>query len=304
MSFVLASPGSTPSGGLPQGFSMSWTGWDGSTWSMSTRADGLVVGPGVRGLGAPPVRHFRDESPAVDGARWRGVRTLSREVFWPLWVLHDAGAQDWVYRDRAFWATLDPEQPGQWTVTQPTGDYRTLACRFESGDDVSEIDPALIGWATYGVYLSADDPYWLGVPVTESWGSGGTVPYFSTSGSVYGRSPANLLGTATMSNRGDVDAFPVWTITAGVGGITTTTIGVGGRLIVVPIALTEGQSITVDTRPAARTAIRENGTDVTSSLGAVDFAPIPAGEAQSLSLSMTGTGTVSASITPRFRRAW
>lgn len=283
---------------------MSWTGGDGSQWSLSDRSDGIILAPGARGMGMPDVARFLDESPAVDGTRQRGHRVLEREVFWPLMVLHDHAGMDWLYRDRAFFATMRPDMPGQWTVTQPTGDYRTLVCRWREGSDGHDVDPAAVGWAEYEMYLAATDPWWTGAPVTETWLASAAQGYYSTSGSVYYRSPANLLGSATMSNRGDTEAWPHWRATATGDGITSCVVGVGGRVIEVPIALSSGQSVTINTAPTDRRALRENGTDVTSLLGEVDFAGIPAGEAQTLSLSMVGEGTVTATVTPRYYRAW
>lgn len=304
MAFLLASPSVTPSVAVPSGFSMAWTGWDGSVWSLSSRDHGLILGPGLRGLGSAPVQRFADESPAVAGSRWRGSRTLEREVFWPLDILHDAAGQDWIARDRAFWRTMDPERPGMWSVEQPNGERRTLLCRWSEGDDEAAVDPALIGWARYGVRLVAEDPYWRGAPIVKSFSSGSGVAYFSSSGSVYGRSPSNLLASATLSNPGDVDAWPTWTVTASGAGITEVSVGVGGRVVEAPIVLAAGQSVTINSAPAYRNAVRETGADVTASLGEVAWGAVPAGESQPLDLTMTGDGTVTVSLSPGYRRAW
>lgn len=305
MSVVLASPGVIPTSNVPVGFTQSWAGWDGSAWSLTSDSeDGIVLGAGVRGLHMPPVQRFVDESPAVAGSRWRASRALERGVFWPLWLLHDNGGQDWILRDRAFWRTMHPDYPGQWTVTQPTGEYRTLACRWVDSPDQSDIDPALMGWALYGIEMVAEDPYWRGAPISANFVSGSGSAFFSTSGSVVTLSPGNLLNNATLTNPGDVDAWLTFTATADAGGITSVDLGVDGRVVEVPIALTSGQSVTVDTSPSGRWARMGDGTDVTAQLGEVDFAPLPAGESVPLTLTMTGTGTVDVSFTPRYWRAW
>lgn len=292
-----------PSVGAPRGVRMSWTGWDGSVWDLSDpSASGVVVSPGVRGFGAPPSQRFTSTSPAVAGTRFRGSRTLEREVFWPLHVLADS-ATGWVDRDSAFWRTLRADAPGSWAVTSPAGVTRTLRCRFVDVDEAWPVDPTVRGWAAYGVRLVADDdPFWSGAPLVRSFSPGSPVDFFDAGGSPpFHISAGNLLATATLDNPGDVEAYPIWRID---GPTTDVTLGVDGRTIEVPITVADGSSLTVDSRPQEQTAIRSDGTDVTADLGAVDFAPVPPGAVVPLSLSMTGTGTVTSTIVPRYYRAW
>lgn len=250
----------------------------------------------------PPAQRFTSESPAVPGARFRGARVLAREVFWPLSVLQD-GPQGWVDLDAAFWATMRPDLAGSWAVTAPDGLTRTLTCRWLSTDDGFPLDPASAGWASYGVYLVAeDDPFWSGAPVVRSFSSGAPVDFFDPGGSPpFHISAGNLLAAATVDNPGDVEAHPIWRID---GPVTDVTLGVDGRTIEVPITVADGDHLVVDSRPAHQTAVRDDGTDVTSELGAVDFAPVPPGAVVPLTLSMVGTGTVTATLTPRWYRAW
>lgn len=287
----------------PGGLTMSWTGWDGSVWDLAdSSVSGVVMGPGVRGLGAPPSQRFSTSSPAVAGSRFRGSRVLEREVFWPLSVLADTGL-GWVDRDSAFWRTLRVDAPGSWAVTSPGGTTRTLRCRLADVDEEFVVDPTRHGWASYGVHLVADDdPFWSGAPLVRSFSPGSPVDFFDPAGSPpFHISAGNLLATATLDNPGDVDAFPIWRVD---GPTTSVTVGVDGRNIVIPITVAGGASLTVDTRPQAQTAIRSDGTDVTASLGAVDFAAVPPGAVVPLSLSMVGTGTVTATLQPRYFRAW
>lgn len=290
---------------VPDGFTLTWAGWDGSSWDLTgVDVDGVLLGAGVRGMHMPAVQRYASESPSVDGSRWRGRRTAEREVFWPLWVQHGARGQSWVDLDRAWWRTMDPDRPGLWTVTQPSGESRSLLCRWTSGADGFEMDPALVGWASYEVYLVAEDPYWQGTPVVRSWAPAAPVDFFDTAGD--GAPPFHLsssvtLETATMSNPGDVEAWPVWRID---GPTTTVEVGAGGTVVEVPFAIADGDSLTIDARPSAQTAVLADGTDVTDDLGAVGFAPIAAGAAVALSLDMVGAGVVTCSLTPRYYRAW
>lgn len=293
-----------PPGSVWQALPLTWTGWDGSEWNMSDPDSGLVLLAGARGFGMPPMQHWRSQSPAVPGARWRGAVADSREVFWPVKVWKDTGAQDWVVRDRAFWRTLDPQKTGTWTVTLPDGSRRSLTLRLkDDGNPVWNLMPTLYGWAHYGITLTADDPFWAGDPVQRSWAAPGAGTDFFNGASkapTFNIASANTLDTATLSNPGDVDAYLKWTA---YGPFTSVTVGVNGSTVVAPITATAGQVLTIDTDPSVLAATLD-GTDVTAQLTSSEFVPLPPGEDVTLSLAMSGTGYIAASFTPKYYRAW
>jgi len=113
-------------------------------------------------------------------------------------------------------------------------------------------------------------------------------------------SSASKLASAAMTNQGDLEAWPVWTVK---GPVTSVTVGVDGRTVQWNVALTADDILVIDTDPTVQSAWL-NGVDVTAQLGSADFAPIPAGDELPLSLTMAGTGSVEAAITPRYFRAW
>ncbi|MGL5910662.1 MAG: hypothetical protein ACRCZP_11715 [Phycicoccus sp.] len=288
-------------GGLAE---VTWTGIDGSVWSL-LGGDGVVLLPGVRGMGMPDVTRFTSESPSVDGARWRGRRVPEREVFWPL-LLQDPGTDvDMMLRDRAWWAALHPAGTGLWEVVHPNGSRRRLRCRFASADDVSERDPLRAGWWTFGVTLIAEDPFWAGDPVTRAWSPGAQTPFFG--GTIGGAgpplhiSPGGTIATAAVDNPGDEPAYPVWTVT---GPTTSVSVGVDGHVVTLGSAIPAGQIRVVDTHPSRLTVVDGAGVDRLSEATAVEFAAIPPGPGVVLSLAMTGSGQVAVEFTPRHHRAW
>lgn len=299
MTIILGERTSVASRAVARGVSMAWTGWDGSVWSLTTPADGVVLGPGVRGLAEADAADFEDESPGVDGSRWRGSRDLAREVFWPVWVVGPQG-QEWVERDRAFRRSLSRASPGLWTVTQPNGESRSLVCRLRRIDPAIDLDPSLVGVAGYAIALVADDPYWLGAPISRTWRQAGPADFFGEGGPPFRVSPVSTLATATMRNPGDVDAWPVWRVD---GPTTTVDLGVDGGVVEVPFAVPGGSSLTIDTHPTRQVALLD-GQDVTGDLGEVQWRRIPAGGEVPLSLAMTGEGSVTVTVIPRFRSAW
>lgn len=280
--------------------SMSWTAWNGTTWDLRGSDGVVLMRDGVRGLAFPPVEHYRTESPAVAGSRWRGWRASNREVFWAVLVFSDASSDDWVRRDSKWWASMHPEHPGVWEITTSAG-TRRLRCRFLSdGDHSYEYDPTRLGEAYYGVRLIADQPYWEADQiVSPEWGQTTEREFFP--GPPFWVGAGQSLSTATISNPGDVPAYPVWTLT---GPITTATVGVGTRTVSVPFTIPDGMTLTIDSRPESRSAVDSTGADRTSQLGSSSFAAIPPGEKVSLSLARSGTGTVQARLTPLYFRAW
>ncbi|MGY4543254.1 hypothetical protein ACVWY0_003187 [Arthrobacter sp. UYNi723] len=283
---------------------MVWTGWDGSGWELSKPDAGVfLTGKGIEGLGMPTHQVWIGESPAVHGQSYRGHVVDPRPVFWPVYLYSDAGTDEWLDLDRAFWRSLQPGKHGTWSVTTPRGGTRSLSCRFvDDGRHSFDRDPLFRGWAVYGVSLIADNPFWTGEPVRRTWAQSTATDFYggASKAPVFHISSGSQLSTAKMTNEGDLEAWPVWTVR---GPLTSVTVGVDGSTIQWNVALAGGDILVIDTDPTVQSAWL-NGVDVTDQLGVADFAPIPAGVELPLSLTMAGTGSVEATITPRYYRAW
>jgi len=301
---------------LPQGMRMTWESWDGQLWDIATGAEGVALMPGVRGLNMPPTKRHTQTSPAVHGSRRTGWITAEREVFWPTLVYRESGVYDWAQLDGDFWRSMHPDRPGIWSVTDPSGNLRKLTCVFDNdGGHSTEILPSIQGWERYGIYLAAEQPFWTGERLRRGWSGAGGSSFFGTGAPAFNISTASSASTATIGNPGDLDAWPKWTI---VGPSTTTTIGIPGQVIQVPFNIPAGKALEVDTDPSRQTVIYgdwsqnvftgfgEISSQVSrfSDMGAVEFAPIPAGEAVPLSIVINGSGVVLMELTPRHFRAW
>lgn len=282
------------------GMTMLWTGYDGVEWDLTTGQNGVCMLPGVRGLTMPAVIHHKVRTASVPGARWRGVSAQEREVFWPVQIYHDAGSIAWVARDSAFWATLQPQRTGVWTVVQPDGTRRTLTLRFrDDGSQAFNTDPTIVGWTNYGITLDAEQPYWeSGTDVSQSWKGGVPVPFFGTTGivTIAGKSMA----TATVDNLGDVEAYPIWTLQ---GPLSSATLGINGRNVVIGFDIPTGSTLVINTAPGELTAVM-NGVDKIKGLATSDFAPVPVGTNLPITLSTVGAGSVTMTFTPLYYRAW
>ena len=275
---------------------MEWTDGNGTRWSLSDPDSGIILMQGVRGLGAPTFTHFRDDLSGTDGALWRGYRAEVREVFWPVYLYHDGNSADWVTRNRAFWRGMSPSKEGTWSVRQEDGTTRRLRLRYMNGaEEALDLDPVFFGWAKYGIYLQADQPYWEGDPVTRRWETAEPEFFFGPDDEAppfYIAKPP-VPAVTTITNPGDVAAWPVWRLT---GPLTSATLTVDGRAISVPFALGSGDTLVIDTRPTAQTAILNGTTDMTGQLGSYGFAKIPPGVDREISVLLNPPSDEVASV--------
>lgn len=287
---------------------VTWTGWDGSEWVLSSPESPVWLAPGgTRGLNMPPVNRFVGTSPAVAGSRWRGYRVPERPVFWPIFLYGDSTA-GWRAVDRAWWATMRPDAPGVWTVAQPDGTRRHLTCRWSGDSDHTfDRDPFAVGWQLYGLELVAEAPFWRGEPVRRTFTAAGSANFYGAGAGLappYVISPNTSTATATMPNDGDEPAWPIWTVN---GPFTSATVGVAGQLVVVPFSLAAGKALRIDTRPDQLTAVDSDGVDRVDQLGAVAFGAVPPGAEVPVSITVPGSTsatTVAVEIEPLYYRAW
>lgn len=284
------------------GVDMSWTGWDGSTWSLVDPDQGTVMLPGVRGLSMPKLEHKKDVYASVHGSRWRSYQVEEREVFWPIQVYTDQGSQAWLERDAGFWRSLHPRRQGVWSVTQPDGSVRRLRLRFkDDGTQEFSVDPVMVGWATYGITLVAEQPFWEGELVTRQWAVGAGGDFFNTTGGPsFIISPSNTLATARISNPGDEPAWPTWILD---GPFTSFGITVAGKTIGGTLSVGAGHQLVIETNPTIRSA-KLDGVDVMGQLSQFGFYPLTDAADSALGLSLVGNGAVTCRFTPLHHRAW
>lgn len=295
-----------------------WTTADGDVWDISSGASGVVLNAGVRGMNMPPIQRYASKSPAQAGSRWHGFVTDERKPFWPLEIYNDGGSQAWIDHNRRFWSSLLPYKTGEWTIVQPGGEARSLTCRFEDdGDPEQDLAAEVQGWFLYGITLVAEQPYWKGEPVRQSFRQGGGPVNFLGGGDVatagfgppFVISSGSTLATASIGNPGQLPVWPTWTL---YGPFSSASVGVGSKAVVVPFSVPAGSWLRVDTRPGQRRALvgtgdvsAITGTVRTRDLGpATDFSAVDPGEPTSLAVSMIGTGRIEVEITPLYYQAY
>lgn len=305
------------------GLGMRWAA-KGTEWELTNPSTGLFLKPGIRGLGSAAYTRHSTESPAVAGSRFEGASFQDREVFWPVHIFSDAGSVEWMHRDREFWATMDPNDTGVWTVTHPDGSHRSLRLRFlNDGDKVHDRDPMRVGWDSYGITLVAEQPFWVGDPVVKSFkGQAPPEPFFEPDGpQIVNISSSYSAANATMDNPGDVESYPRWYVD---GETATVSVGVDGFVVDVPFAVPAGHCLVIESDPdligatlyevtadaPSKPSDRVvgvhliNPVDKSAQLGEADFAPIPSGKQVPLSMEIMGPGKVECLLPTLHRRPW
>jgi hypothetical protein len=276
-------------------------------WQLTDGEDaGIILMRGVRGLGTPQHTSFEEEYASADGAYHFGDRTSPREVFLPVYLFHDGSSQEWVERDSLFWKTLRRGAYSRLYVQLPDGAIRSLRVRYTGGgDEAFEMDPAFFGWAKYGIYMKAPQPFWEGGEVEKEWapsdsdpmfGSESTAPYLSTS--------YPTLASATISNPGDMPCSPRVTYTGPIPAGAEVTLG--GKTIPIPFEIPDGSILVVDHAPGEQSAVMNGTVDVTEDLGSFDFTEIEPGQSipVGIELPVGSEGAIAVSITPLYERAW
>lgn len=277
-----------------------WTGSDGVAWDMVNGP--VTIARGASGFGIPKPTHWTTEAASIDGADWQGMRTPPRPFFMPVHVR--AVNYDQIATERAFFAGLDPRGEGVLRATYPDGRWREIRLRYDEGAEGEyDIDPILLRYAAYPLRFVANDPFWRGAPVVTTFVNVGTSFQFFP-GPPFRIGNSNTLDLSQVSNPGDQDAYPLWTIT---GPCDSFSVGVGEATVNGTVTLAAGQSITIDMDPRALTVVDNTGADRWSVLTDAEFAPIPGNTTADLTTSLTAAGTgssVSLAFTPRYRRAW
>lgn len=298
---------------------VTWTSAAGVTINLSSRDGGYATQPGRTGFG--PV-----DGQIVADSMWDGsalVRThrgQPRVMTVPLFI-EGEDQETYLQRLDALQATfrhpVDPATglpiPGRITVSLADGSQRSIAAYYQAGGTLTEdtFDDAAAGWGQLpNLQFYAPVPTWEGEEISQTWGlaasSGGIppLPPITLTGS-------SVLGQTTVTNPGDTEAYPVWTITGpGTPAITNTG---SGQTYTFTQAIPAGTVVTVDCQPVqvapatGLTATDDSGTDWWPYLEDYpDFWPLPPGTTN-ITLEMTGATTASSialSAASRWQGAW
>jgi hypothetical protein len=245
-----------------------WTAPDGTVWPLTSRSLGWWTGADAVYAGAAPVNLAADPNPRY-GARVRHVQPQPRVITWPLRVqgaTHTEFIARWRQLAHAFTQTRRLGA-GTLALAQPDGSARQIRAWYHSGFD--QVPRAGWSYDTAILSLYCEDPYWSDTTptvVTRTYQAAGAS---FISPSFPKMSSSQTLGATVANNPGDVEAWPVWTITGPASAITATNNTTGEAFTLTPVggAMTGGQVATITTDPPSII-----GTDgVTSWVGGLNW---------------------------------
>lgn len=282
----------------------------GREWPLDG-TNGLWLQPGRKGFHATSYQHYRDESPAVDGAFWRGVRATPKELFIPIVIL-GRSKDDLLSTRRTLAAAISPKR-GECVITSsyPDGSRRYIRARYVDGMEGEEGKGE---WGVtkirYGLRFVADDPYFYGDQVTTTWGSAAQtrtelpIPGADTFYEVV--TAAQLLGETTLNNTGNVDAYPLWTFNGPFTEISLINNTSGQSLTVTYTAAVPSDTLTIDTRPGRTSIVDEAGVNQWAALsdGYQMWPLVPGVNSMDLAVSGTDEHTTATMVySPRYEAA-
>lgn len=236
-------------------------------------AFGLVspFGTGIRveswsGLGRPEQR-VGDVDAADSDGQWHGTDYLGPRTFsWTVhcvgsdaagaMALHDALADAWTFAERR-----DPLAVAEYRFKIPGRETMLAYGRPRRFDSV--LDQVLLGLVDVTMDFFCGDPKLysddeIDAVFTLGAGAAGGFVLPITLPLVLAQ-PALASQMQTLTNRGNSDTFPTITFTGPVTGPRIDNITTGEWMDFPGLVLAAGQTVTIDTRPVARTVARENG---------------------------------------------
>ena len=268
----------------------------------------LAAEHGVEGRFMPPVSFIEDEVPEQPGSRLRVVRIGPREVAVPVWF-RGTSASDLRAELRRWLGRLNPSKgTGRLRNTAPDGVVRDLYCVYAGGMElVEDDDTAGVVWQKAMVIFRGHDPYWYDSASTVATYTIGVSPATFFPIFPMRLSSSDVFADATINNTGDVEAWPVVTITGPGSDPVLRNLTTGEVTQFSGLTLAGGEMLTIDTRPnnavfpAGKTVKKGDGTNLFPYLtDASSLWPLAEGS-NSVRLELS-SATSSSSVTLSYQR--
>jgi len=201
---------------------------------------------------------------------------------------------------------MDPGRGhGYLRVTGPDGTARQIRCRVSEGLGLKERigdETAPTAQHVVATFRSVD-PYWEDIadltPITFDTGLPPTFfPFFPLR-----LASSEIVAEATVTNTGDVPAYPKWTITGPGNSIKLVNKTTGEFLDFGSVTLSNGETITVDTNPETRSVLKNGSTNLFGNLAVLSTLWTLARGDNEIELQMNGSSTTS-SLQLTYRRRY
>lgn len=286
-----------------------WIDPTGREWPLTNAELGWATLDEVSGLGATPISMATDSAP-YGGTTIRHIQPVARTVTWPLHIF-GRNHTEFIARYRQLATAFTQTRrrgPGKLVIGRPDGTEREIAAYYQAGFDSSPGAAHLHDDVVLSLYCP--DAYWQGREELTEYREYATSSSYLTAYPTI--SSAMVFGQTHILNPGDVEAYPVWTITGPAETITVENLTTGDSFTVDPDApgiahgdLLADETITISTYPPS--VIGPDGSVWTAALdwpGARLF-PLEPGQTD-ISFGVVGAadGTrISVSYRPRYETA-
>jgi hypothetical protein len=250
------SPGATTSSGEV----MEWIEPDGTAHALNDAAAVHVL-VGRSGLFMPPLAHVEDRVPLTPGSLLRAIDVQPRVVDLPLWI-HGETPSALRQRVRDVLRWFDPLRgDGRLRVTAPDGEERELVCRYAGGLQlVEDAGSHRMTSQTLVLTLRAAEPYWRAVTAeSAAFTIEGAVTFFPLF--PLRLTASTVFGAGAIDNPGDVEAYPIWTLTGPGDTIVLRNLTTGEKIELATVLL-PGDVIAIDTSPRVRTITLNGATNL------------------------------------------
>lgn len=262
----------------------------------------LGVAAGTVGRGVPPVRPLVTTLPNRAGAVYSGALHNVRRISLPFEIFGQSASDGSDVRAsvRAWAKSLATlTAPGKLRCTTELGDEREIVAWYVGGlelvETISHYQPATLEF-------DCPDPYWADTSDTVSSVNGGSAPtalFFPIL--PWTLASSEIAAEVVISNTGDLEAWPVISITGPATGPVLRNVTTG-QALTLNLTVGAGEVVTLDARPGARTVKRQDGTNLYTYLSSRQWWPLAKGSNR---IRLEATGTTPASVLSiRHRRRW
>lgn len=284
---------------------LDWIDADGVTHALDG-SEGVLVLVGRTGLFMPPMALIEDDRPSGDGSIIRTVQRKSRDIELPI-IVQTPSYDETMDLIASLAGWFDPTRgDGTLRMTRASGRQRELLARYREGLEGSdELNAMVETWARAVLVIRAATLWQDASDTVVDMVIGSNIPTFFPILPLR-LTASTVLANIGISNLGDAEAYPVWTITGPGDSIVLENVTTGKK-IALDLVLSASEVLTIDTRPGPLRdglAIRDqDGSSRFSALtGDSSLWTLPRGTSQ-LSVQMAGA-TGSSQISLRYRARW
>jgi phage-related protein len=241
---------------------LEWIDARGNVTDMSTIMD-TQYKEGVDGRFMPAVQHLSEATPGRDGEVYRGSTIITRQLIVPVMYIGN-NITDIRIKLRTMAQALNPKRGvGKLRVVTKDGLDRFINCIYEGGMEAN-VDVGGDGWTQKVAYaFRAFDPYWYNAnPVVRPPDGLTTETATFFPSPPFRLGPSTIFTSFTQTNSGDVEAWPIWTISGPGDNIRLVNETTGGEFSFGDYILPDNGLIKVDTRPSKKTVTDGNGNNL------------------------------------------